>query len=182
MGSCRQTLPKELLPLGELVAFVTDKRGRKDVNYFDGADVYCVVLDVQIYEDANGEGIFHLMCQSRTPNFTSWDRGRFDSQVSVFASLLDHDGQTVLNLFDGRGAGVRIDGKAKGRGWRHYHSRRPGFGHEETSHFTGCGRMKVALALPYIGHGYHGGVPVWAGFISDWYAQDTRALTTQRSG
>ena len=42
--------------------------------------------------------------------------------------------------------------------------------------------MRVAIALPYIGHGFHGGCPVWVGYMSEWYAQDTRMLTTVARG
>ena len=43
----------------------------RDVAFFDGKDVHCVILDMKISEDANGNGCFSLICQTRTPNFTS---------------------------------------------------------------------------------------------------------------
>ena len=167
-----------LSPLGDLDAFITDKKWSKDIAYFDGADVHCCILDVRMSDDGEGGNDFGMLYQTRTPHFTSWNRGPFLTQVSVFCNVLEADGEMSCNLFGGRGAGVVVDSKAVGKGWRHYHSSRNGFGGEERSWFCGKGRMKIAIALPYVGTGYHGGVPVWSGFISDYYAQDTRALLT----
>lgn len=168
----------QLLPMGDLDCFITDKRSMGNTDLFDGCDVNAVILDVRITEDADGNGLFHLLNQQRTPNFTSWNRGNFSTQVSVFVNVLAAEGDTSLHLFDTRGAGVRIDGTNKNKGWKHYFNYRKGFGEEEKSAFVGKGRLKVAICLPYVGHGFHGGTPVWAGYMSEWYAQDTRALTT----
>ncbi|CAD7939199.1 unnamed protein product [Amoebophrya sp. A25] len=168
--------------LGELGEhFVNPETSEDDQNSFAGSDLNCVIIDVKILDDAGGQGGLAILCQSH-PLFTSYNRGSFRTQVSVFCNVLEHSGDTELYLFNGRGAGVRVSGRAKNMGWRHYHSSQKGFGDNETSSFVGKGRMRVAIALPYVGHGYHGGVPVWSGFISDYYAQDTKALTTAVGG
>ncbi|CAD7970075.1 unnamed protein product [Amoebophrya sp. A25] len=172
-----------LMPFGQLDAFITDQKWSKDPAYFAGADVCCVILDVRITQDADGNGSLKLLCQNRTPLFTSYDRGPFFTQVSVFCNVLESEGETRLRLFMGRGAGVRVDGTSKGLGWRHYHACRVGFGEEESSTASGVGRLRVAIALPYLAYGYHGGIPVWSGYVADYYAQDTIALTaSSRAG
>lgn len=160
-------------------AFLTETPSRRDPFTRAGADVNCCVLDIRIHEDCDGKGVFSVLCQTaRPPLFTSYNKGPFATQVSVFVNVLEASGDTQLDLFNGRGAGISVGGRAKGEGWLHYHHKRAGFGGQETSSFTGKGRLKVAIALPYVGHGYHGGTPVWAGYVSDWYAEDTRALTS----
>lgn len=166
--------------MGQLESLVSPNRWEKNDKEYDGAKVNAVILDVKISQDADGKGQFFVLCQSRTPNFTSWNAGEFAVQAGVFATVLEHDGGIRFNFLAGRGPGVVIDGGSKGEGWKYYHSRRNGFGEKDGSYFEGIGRMKVALCLPYLGHGNHGSVPVWSGFISEYYADDTKALTAQK--
>jgi hypothetical protein len=55
----------------------------------------------------------------------------------LFANVLESDGDTCVHLFGGRSAGISLDSKARGQGWRHYHSSRIGFGEAENTVFTG---------------------------------------------
>lgn len=82
----------------------------------------------------------HHILDARTPEVRK--RVRFGCSSEVFCNVLEAEGDTSLELFTGRGAGVSVDGKMKGLGWRHYHSCKAGFGGEETSMFRGKGRYR----------------------------------------
>merc|ERR1712014_43753 len=82
-------------------------------------------------------------------------------------------GDVQLTLFGGRGAGVKILPSEGADSWKYYHNSKAGYGGSEQSWFTGTGSMTVALALPYVGSGNHGKTPVWAGFQSNFYADDS---------
>lgn len=136
-----------------------------------GVDVHAVILDVSVTDMGTGGG-FYLLCQGCS-RATAWSVGRWQTQVSLFASVLAYSGNINAILFANRGAGVGIGGDAVGKGWKHYHNTKSGFGGCEQTRFHGVGSMKLALALPYEGHGNHGGIPIWAGFAGHYQSNDT---------
>jgi len=171
--------------LGELSKLMNSALASNGRNY-RGGDVCAVVVDVNFLKDDGGQCVLSLLSQNKTPLFTTWETGLFSTQVSVFVNVLDAEGEIKYHLLgrmggslSGRGAGVTVDSSLKGRGWVHLFSARKGLGGNELSYFEGRGSMRVAIALPYCGMGDHRGTPVWAGYISDYYAQDTRVITSK---
>ena len=68
-----------------------------------------------------------------------------------------------------------IDGAEHGLGWTHMYKVATGIGGcLQTKIQGGKGRIKFALALPYLGFGDHGGQPVWAPWLGPTHADDDR--------
>lgn len=140
-----------------------------------GTDVCAVIVDVNITQMPEYNSGLVCLGQDCYP-LTSWGVGDWLSQVSVFATVLSHQGDIRAELLHNRGAKVIVDKTAVGKGWQHYHNVRQGFGGCEQSFFSGLGQMTLAIALPYEGYGYHSGVPVWAGSVGAYHANDVEKL------
>lgn len=86
----------------------------------------------------------------------------------MFVKLLEHEGDMTLNLFDNRGTGIKVTKELLGKNWVHLSDTKEGFGGGEQSWTKGTGRMKVAIALPYVSYGNHNGIPVWSASIGSY--------------
>lgn len=156
-----------LMPLGALTALVAEDRTSLQGTSRSG-DVSALVIKVSMREEgqAHSDARVYVLGQASFRN-SALTTGSFRTQVSVFAKVLKHEGN-ILFHFGGRGSPrVTISGGGDSDEWRHYYASQIGFGGLEQSFFAGAGSMTVALALPYIGTGDHGGVPVWAASESD---------------
>ena len=148
-----------LWPLGALSA----SQGGVVQDNFWGADMSALLLTVQTLPVAD-ETAFGAITQN-CRLYTSWNVGSFATEIGVFVNVLEYTGNIQFRFASGgdAGAGVLIEGPAA-QGWRHLHSSTAGWRGCQQSFFTGEGRIRVAIALPYQSFGNHSGVPVWSGF------------------
>merc|ERR1711862_301706 len=96
-----------LFPFGALSAFLTETIHHTEPGKFYGADVHALVISISIKDDSDNfvNPRVHVLCQ-QAPKFTSWTKGHFKTQVSVFANVIERHGAISLFLFGNRGAGV----------------------------------------------------------------------------
>jgi len=147
-----------LWPLGELSA----SQGGLLRDDFQDADLRALLLTVQTLPAA-AQGAVGVITQG-APKYTSWNVGSFVTEAGVFVNVLEHTGSIQMRFSADLDAGVLIEGPAF-HGWRYLrHSKTGWAGGWQTSIITGEGRLRVAIALPYVSFGNHSSVPVWSGF------------------
>lgn len=99
--------------------------------------------------------------------------GETVAETSVFAAVLEATGSAELT-FGMNHASVDVNASDHGQGWKHFHAVSTSgsrYGEFRNS-FRGEGRLKLALALPYLGLGDHGGAKIWAGFVGQYHTGD----------
>ena len=129
-----------------------------------GADFNLLFLDVEIKKTTEKTPVLYLLNHG-CPTFTGWNKGKFMTQASVLAIVLSHSGNIRFYPHNNMPARVEVPGSALGEGWKYYHSAKRGFGGCHQPCFSGEGKMRVAIALPYIGTGNHGGIFVHANSV-----------------
>lgn len=130
-------------------------------------DFCALVLDV-----TNPEGVITKIAQGGKQAIGQ-NAGGHRSQTSLFAVVLDGSGATALD-FGINHSTVSVDQSALGQGWQHYTDvDSVGYRWSELwARIHGTGRLRVALALPYLGLGDHGGIPIWAGSVGAYHVGD----------
>lgn len=130
-------------------------------------DFCALLLDV-----TNPEGVYTKFGQSHAMAIGQ-DVGGHASQTSLFAVVLDGSDAAALD-FGNNHSTVHVDQSRLGQGWKHY-SKTDNVGYrwsELWARIHGTGRLRVALALPYLGLGDHGGIPIWAGSVGAYHVGD----------
>ena len=130
---------------------------------FSGSNFRAVLMEVTIEPGAVNH-IDALIQGAIGPShyFTGWDKGGFKTQSACFVNVVSHAGDIQWNPFQYMAARIDVGARLAGQGWTYLHSTRDGWGGGHRSRFTGTGSMKVAMALPYIGTGDHGGAFIYA--------------------
>jgi hypothetical protein len=130
-------------------------------------DFCALVLDV-----TNPEDVITKIAQGGKQAIGQ-NAGGHRSQTSLFAAVLDGSGATALD-FGINHSTVSVDQSALGQGWQHYTDvDSVGYRWSELwARIHGTGRLRVALALPYLGLGDHGGIPIWAGSVGAYHVGD----------
>ncbi|OCQ18951.1 hypothetical protein A7985_22465 [Pseudoalteromonas luteoviolacea] len=159
-----------LKPEGE---FLTRALGsERTENNFYGSNFKVLLFDVEIIKgrDSNpNEGHFFVLSQG-VDTYTGWGRGEFLTQSSCWVNVLEcSDG---INFYPAanRVANIQVDKSDLGKGWIYKHSTRTGWGGNHSPLFSGKGRMKVAICLPYVGTGDHGNNMIWANDVGHPYS------------
>ncbi|MCG7574841.1 hypothetical protein MHM39_14815 [Phaeobacter sp. CNT1-3] len=137
----------------------------------DPSDVHFCALLIDVTLPAGGAGelkLSQIYSRSLARFF-----GNAPAETRIFAVVLEATGSAELE-FGKNHAEVAIGAAAHGQGWKHYHTActdgsRYG---EFRNSFHGEGRLKVALALPYLGMGDHGDAKIWAGFGGHYHTGD----------
>jgi hypothetical protein len=139
---------------GDLVKACSEK--------FYGSDFTVLVLDVTI--DSDG----HLFVINQgCPTATGWSKGETITQAAAFINVIEATGNIRFAVHSNMPASVTVNQDDVGKGWRYLHNTRMGFGgcHQPNFHSSSSGRMKVAIALPYIGYGNHQGKFIFANSV-----------------
>ena len=136
---------------------------------FAGSDFRVVLMDVTIANNAwggNSEQLIVLAQNSGSglPFFTGSNKGEFKTQAACFVNVVSHSGNITLRISDRimPGGDLRVRGNLAGDGWTYLHRAATGWGEGHQCLFDGDGSMKLALALPYVGTGDHGGAFIYA--------------------
>ena len=139
-----------------------------------GSDFRVALFDVNITRNAGADmpGRLHVL---RHPMglFTGRNKGGFRTQTACFFNVVSRTGSISFLPSRGVSAPLTAGVDLKGKGWTYLHGSRVGWG--ETNHqpqFTGRGRMTVALALPCLGTGDHGGACIYAQSIGPYMHGD----------
>ncbi|MBQ4844916.1 hypothetical protein [Pseudoalteromonas sp. MMG005] len=145
---------------------------RSESNTYYGTDFKVVVFDVEITKgretDANN-GLLFVINQG-CPTFTGWGRGEFLTQASCWVNVLEVSGNMKFYPSSNRSASIRVDSSDLNKGWQYKHATRAGWGGCHQPIFSGLGKMKVAIALPYVGMGDHGDNMIWADSVGHPYS------------
>ncbi len=140
-----------------------------------GSDFRVLLLDVKITADqSDGKPARFYVLRQGCPRFTGWRKGEFKTQAACFVNVVTHDGATTFYPSDNMSATLTAGGDLEGDGWTYLHNTRPGWGGCHQPLFEGTGSMTVALALPYIGTGDHGGAFIYAQSLGRYTHGDDR--------
>ena len=136
---------------------------------FAGSDFRVVLMDVTIANNARGGNSEQLVVLAQNsgsglPFFTGSNKGEFKTQAACFVNVVSHAGNITLRISDRimPGGDLRVRGNLAGDGWTYLHRAATGWGEGHQCLFDGDGSMKLALALPYVGTGDHGGAFIYA--------------------
>ena len=161
---------------GDLVKAI---QGPSVNNRLYSSNFHVALLDVTIGEhdegeDANAHEHLTVLAQGGGGQFTAPNKGEFKTQASCFVNVVRHSGDIAFHL--GRMSAIlSAGGDLAGDGWTYLHETRDGWGHEgHRCVFRGHGSMKIALALPYIGTGDHGGAFIYASSLGRYTHGDDR--------
>ena len=116
-----------------------------------GIDFNAVLMDVTITSDqTNGRpGTLSVLGQGRTSKYLTRDSGGFRTQAHCLVTVLEHSDDIEFRPFFDYGHLPEAKGEHLGRGWTWLRTQTTGFDKQYTPSFSGQGRMKLALALPY---------------------------------
>ncbi|OHU87810.1 MULTISPECIES: hypothetical protein [Pseudoalteromonas] len=145
---------------------------RSDSETYYGSDFRVLLFDVEITQGmATDEnyGRLYLLNQG-CPTFTGWGRGEFLTQASCWVNVLEHSGRLTFHPSSNRSANITAGANDAGKGWQYKHAVRQGWGGCHQPFFGGIGKMKVAVALPYVGTGDHGDNFIWADSVGHPYS------------
>lgn len=165
----------DLTPNGDLLKAIGNKNYNGQLYY--GSDFKTLLFDVEITQ-AMSDGREYIIVLSNSDRFTGWSRGEFITQSSCFVKVLEHEGDIQfypsLNMAGTINAGTTINEE-----WQYLHATRVGWGGYHQPRFTGVGKMKVALCLPYIGTGNHGGKFIWADSVGHKYTHTAPSVLNE---
>ncbi len=122
-----------------------------------GADFRVLILDIHLTNNqTNGDiGGLSLLGQGDY-KFTGYNRGEFPIQLSAFVNVISATGDIRLYLLqDIISTHIHITSDLVGEGWKYITANNTKFRKSLKSYFYGLGHMKVAIALPYAGIGFH---------------------------
>ena len=145
---------------------------RSESNTYYGSDFKVVVLDVEITKGMTSDPdkgqlfVFNQGC----PTYTGWSRGEFLTQASCWINVLESTGSLYFVPSYNRSAYIRVDGSDLNKGWQYKRAVQTGWGGCHQPRFIGLGKMKVAIALPYVGMGDHGDNMIWADSVGHPYS------------
>lgn len=129
---------------------------------FYGSGFRVVLLDFSITKAGGGVGYLHQAGNTVEQMTTGWSAGKFKTQSSILVNVLEQSGDTYFNVQSNMPAPLRADKTLVGKGWQKLRGVRDGFGGAHQPWAYGAGSMKIALCLPYVGHGDHGDIFLWA--------------------
>ncbi len=131
---------------------------------WDGSRFRVLLFDADIARgQADGSpGWFFVLSKRGLGHYSGWGRGEFATQAACFVNVVSQSGDIVFFPSTNMSATIEVVAGDAGQGWLHKHATRTGWGGEFRAGFRGRGRMKVALALLYVGAGDHGGAYVYA--------------------
>ena len=141
-----------------------------------GIDFNAVLMDVTITSDQTNGRPGTLSCPWAGPHFEIPDARQ--RRLQDPGALPGHRAGTLrrhrtFRPFFDYGHLPEAKGEHLGRGWTWLRTQTTGFDKQYTPSFSGQGRMKLALALPYFATGDHGDAYVWAGSVGRYTHSDT---------
>ena len=143
---------------------------------FTRSDFRVVLMDVTIVR-----GFIAVLAQgpgNGLPYFTGANKGEFKTQAACFVNVVSQSGNIQLQISNEIVRNHLVaNGALEGDGWTYLHRASTGWGQGHRCAFTGIGSMKVALALPYLGTGDHGGAFIYAQSIGRYTHGDDRLPT-----
>ena len=143
---------------------------------FTRSDFRVVLMDVTIVR-----GFIAVLAQgpgNGLPYFTGANKGEFKTQAACFVNVVSQSGNIQLQISNEIVRNHLVaNGALEGDGWTYLHRASTGWGQGHRCAFTGVGSMKVALALPYLGTGDHGGAFIYAQSIGRYTHGDDRLPT-----
>ncbi|MBD1582492.1 hypothetical protein [Pseudoalteromonas sp. S16_S37] len=151
---------------------------RSEAEPFYGSDFKVLLFDVELTKgmttDAN-LGLLFVLNQG-CPSFTGWDKGEFLTQANCWINVLEQSGSLEFYPSSNRSATIRVNADDNGKGWQYKRNTRQGWGGCHQPIFRGLGKMKVAVALPYVGTGDHGNNMIWADSVGHAYSHTAPAI------
>lgn len=136
-----------------------------------GSNYKVLLLDVEITKGQSTKpttGSLFVLSQGCDTHF-GWSRGDFITQASCWVNVLECTGNMAFQPSANRSANLVCNASDLGKGWQYKHATRKGWGGCHQPLFTGIGRMKVAICLPYVGTGNHGNNMIWADSVGHPY-------------
>ncbi|KZN34936.1 hypothetical protein N480_20325 [Pseudoalteromonas luteoviolacea S2607] len=131
---------------------------------FYGSNYRVLLFDIEITKGRNSDannGQFFVLSQGCDTHF-GWGRGEFLTQASCWINVLECADTIRFYPSSNRSATIECNQSDLGKGWQYKHAIRSGWGGCHQPLFSGLGKMKVAICLPYVGTGNHGDNMVWA--------------------
>ncbi len=161
------------IPFGGDLARATN--GPDAATPWNGSDFRAVLLDVKIDTNQTGgdPGHIYVLRQGST-RFTGLGKGEFQTQAACFVNVIAQSGKIQFRPSGGMSAVIMAGPDLRGKGWTYLQSNRTGWGGDHLPRFEGKGTMKVALALPYVGTGDHGGAFIYAQSLGRYTHGDDR--------
>ena len=139
----------------------------------EGVEANDVVFDALLLDLTVPAGGFVAKISQNYPRVPARNFGEARNQVSFFAAVLEANGATRMTAVINFSSTV-VPGAAVGQGWKHYSN--VDLNGTQNSEFRIAfrdeGRIKLALALPYLGFGDHGGAKIWAGSVGFYHTED----------
>ncbi|NOU49529.1 hypothetical protein HG263_03065 [Pseudoalteromonas sp. JBTF-M23] len=151
---------------------------RSDNDTYYGSNFRILVFDVDLTKGMTTDenlGLLFVLNQG-CPTFTGWSKGEFLTQASCWVNVLEQSGSLAFYPSQNRSANIRVSANDVGKGWQYKHATRTGWGGCHQPYFRGLGKMKVAIALPYVGTGDHGDNMIWADSVGHPYSHTAPAL------
>ncbi|MCF6435203.1 hypothetical protein [Pseudoalteromonas sp. MMG022] len=145
---------------------------RSDIDSYYGSNFKILLFDVDLTKgrtDDPESGRLFVLNQG-CPTFTGWSKGEFLTQANCWVNVLEQSGSLAFYPSQNRSATIRVGANDVGKGWQYKHAVRHGWGGCHQPFFGGLGKMKVAIALPYVGTGDHGDNFIWADSVGHPYS------------
>ncbi|CAH9054907.1 hypothetical protein PSECIP111951_01134 [Pseudoalteromonas holothuriae] len=167
----------DLAPNSEFHRALGNYRSADDTYY--GSNFKVLLFDIELTKGRTTDedrGSLFLLNQG-CPRFTGWSKGEFLTQASCWVNVLEQSGSLAFYPSQNRSADIRVDSSDVGKGWQYKHATRQGWGGCHQPVFRGLGKMKVAIALPYVGTGDHGENMIWADSVGHPYSHEAPAIS-----
>lgn len=133
---------------------------------FHGGNFRVVLFDINAVSGTRGAGYLHQGCYKKT----GWGGGpRKTIYASALVNVLECTSDIKYDIHGNMCEGaVVIDASDVGKGWQYKYGLRTDFGgcHQPWTGGSNLGRIRFALALPYIGFGRHGSQFIWTDAIA----------------
>lgn len=156
----------EIVTLDQLaskgIGFGGDMGMATDGNW-NGSSFCIMLVDMTLTHDrTDGNDAFFFIRNPKMPQQSGWNRGETTTQSQALVNVISQSGDIHARIHNNEAAALICDKEDVGKGWQFKHSTRRGFGGmQHLLDFYGKGSMKIAVALPYIGTGDHGGRFFW---------------------
>lgn len=146
-----------------------------------GIDFNALLFDVTITSDrTDGQpGLLFVLGQGR-PKYLTRHAGEFRTQAHCLVNVLAHSGAIRFRPFFDYGHLPEAGAEHLGRGWTWLRTVATGFDRHYRPAFSGQGRIKLAMALPYWSSGDHGDAYVFANSLGR-YTHDGDYLPAGRN-
>lgn len=137
--------------------------GKATDSNWHGSSFCIMLIDITLTADrSDGNEAYFFMRNPVMPHQSGWNRGEVVTKSQALVNVISQTGDIYARINNNEAAHLRCSKEDVGEGWLFKHNQRKGFGGmQHLLDFYGKGRMKIAIALPYIGTGDHGGKFFW---------------------